>query len=88
MRAKFNVTPRVVVLGIGIACLAFFYTLPSVVRSEGDVRFEPRGAAAATSQRETPAEVMHFWIAGSESNALGEIRAAYTAHGGTWIDNP
>ncbi len=31
MRAKFNVTPRVVVLGIGIACSAFFYTVAIVV---------------------------------------------------------
>ncbi|PTL83728.1 ABC transporter substrate-binding protein [Vitiosangium sp. GDMCC 1.1324] len=40
------------------------------------------GASAQT------AEVLHWWTSGGESAALGKVRAAYTAKGGTWKDTP
>jgi glucose/mannose transport system substrate-binding protein len=44
-------------------------------------------AAAAPPVETAPAEVMHFWNAGSERVALDLIRDAYVAQGGVWIDN-
>ncbi|UEM25333.1 ABC transporter substrate-binding protein (plasmid) [Skermanella mucosa] len=42
-------------------------------------------APAATAQT---AEVLHWWTSGGESAALGEVRSAFTARGGTWNDTP
>lgn len=34
------------------------------------------------------AEVMHFWISGSENAALQAVRQAFEDRGHTWVDNP
>jgi len=34
------------------------------------------------------AEVLHWWTSGSEQAALGEIRTAFEAQGGKWVDTP
>lgn len=34
------------------------------------------------------AEIMHFWVSGSESTALQSIRQAFEARGYTWVDSP
>jgi glucose/mannose transport system substrate-binding protein len=33
------------------------------------------------------AEVLHFWVSGGESKAIKVIADAFTAGGGTWVDN-
>ncbi len=34
------------------------------------------------------AEVLHWWTSGSEQAALAEVRSAFEAQGGTWVDTP
>jgi glucose/mannose transport system substrate-binding protein len=78
---------RLIVLGASVAALGALL-LPSVFGVDGIEPMQPRDSAAATSNIEaSPAEVMHFWIAGSERTALNHIRAAYEAQGGEWVDN-
>jgi glucose/mannose transport system substrate-binding protein len=33
-------------------------------------------------------EVLHWWTSGGEAKAVGELKAAFEAQGGTWIDSP
>lgn len=33
-------------------------------------------------------EVLHWWTSGGEARAVGELKAAFEAKGGTWIDSP
>ncbi|HEY0918489.1 ABC transporter substrate-binding protein [Devosia sp.] len=33
-------------------------------------------------------EVLHWWTSGGEARAVGELKAAFEAQGGTWIDSP
>lgn len=42
------------------------------------------GAASA----EGTVEVLHWWTSGGEARAVGELKKAFEAGGGTWIDSP
>jgi len=42
------------------------------------------GAGAACAQQ---ADVLHYWTSGSEAAALSQIAKAFTAKGGTWVDD-
>ena len=33
-------------------------------------------------------EVLHWWTSGGEAKAVGELKSAFEAEGGTWIDSP
>jgi glucose/mannose transport system substrate-binding protein len=33
-------------------------------------------------------EVLHWWTSGGEAKAVGSLKAAFEAQGGTWIDSP
>jgi glucose/mannose transport system substrate-binding protein len=33
-------------------------------------------------------EVLHWWTSGGEAKAVGELKGAFEAEGGTWIDSP
>ncbi|AXS41620.1 ABC transporter substrate-binding protein [Breoghania sp. L-A4] len=33
-------------------------------------------------------EVLHWWTSGGEAKAVGELKKAFEAQGGTWIDSP
>lgn len=33
-------------------------------------------------------EVLHWWTSGGEAKAVGELKSAFEAQGGTWIDSP
>tara|TARA_R110002110_G_scaffold42948_2_gene134149 strand:+ start:1941 stop:3179 length:1239 start_codon:yes stop_codon:yes gene_type:complete len=41
---------------------------------------------AAMAQSGKPSEVQSFWLTPSEKSALNELRIAFTARGGVWID--
>jgi len=43
--------------------------------------------AATAAQAQTKAEVIHWWTSGGESAAVKELAKAYTAAGGSWVDN-
>ncbi|KJE33641.1 sugar ABC transporter substrate-binding protein [Thalassospira sp. HJ] len=45
------------------------------------------GVSAGALHAQT-AEVLHWWTSGSEQAAIGEIRKAFEANGGTWVDTP
>ncbi len=42
-------------------------------------------AGGAQAQK---AEVLHWWTSGGEAKAVGELKKAFEAQGGTWIDSP
>jgi glucose/mannose transport system substrate-binding protein len=44
------------------------------------------GPTLATAQ-EMKAEVLHWWTSGGESAAVKVFADAFTAGGGTWVDN-
>jgi glucose/mannose transport system substrate-binding protein len=44
------------------------------------------GSAAA--QAGGTVEVLHWWTSGGEAKAVGELKKAFEAQGGTWIDSP
>jgi glucose/mannose transport system substrate-binding protein len=44
------------------------------------------GTAAA--QAGGTVEVLHWWTSGGEAKAVGELKKAFEAQGGTWIDSP
>lgn len=33
-------------------------------------------------------EVLHWWTSGGEAKAVGELKSAFEAEGGTWVDSP
>ena len=33
-------------------------------------------------------EVLHWWTSGGEAKAVGELKSAFEAQGGTWVDSP
>jgi glucose/mannose transport system substrate-binding protein len=37
---------------------------------------------------ESQVEVLHWWTSGGEAKAVGELKKAFEAEGGTWIDSP
>ncbi|MDQ0314784.1 ABC transporter substrate-binding protein [Amorphus orientalis] len=43
-------------------------------------------STAAFAQGEV--EVLHWWTSGGEAKAVGELKDAYEAQGGTWVDSP
>ncbi|MEQ8389877.1 MAG: ABC transporter substrate-binding protein [Thalassospira sp.] len=45
------------------------------------------GVSAGALHAQT-AEVLHWWTSGSEQAALAEVRTAFEAKGGTWVDTP
>lgn len=45
------------------------------------------GAAPAVQAAGT-VEVLHWWTSGGEAKAVGELKKAFEAQGGTWIDSP
>jgi len=42
----------------------------------------------ATSFADGTVEVLHWWTSGGEAKAVGELKSAFEAQGGTWIDSP
>lgn len=45
-------------------------------------------AIAATAQAAGKVEVLHWWTSGGEAKAVGELKGAFEAQGGTWVDSP
>ena len=45
-------------------------------------------AFAVPVQAEGTVEVLHWWTSGGEAKAVGELKKAFEAEGGTWIDSP
>jgi glucose/mannose transport system substrate-binding protein len=87
MLQDFFTRPRLIAFGACAVALGALL-LPSALGVGSIEAMQPRDSAGATlDTRAAPAEVMHFWIAGSERVALNEIRDAYIARGGEWIDN-
>ena len=43
---------------------------------------------AAPLQAQGTVEVLHWWTSGGEAKAVGELKSAFEAEGGTWIDSP
>ncbi len=43
---------------------------------------------AASAQAEPTVEVLHWWTSGGEARAVGELKEAFEAAGGTWVDSP
>ncbi|NBC95479.1 MAG: extracellular solute-binding protein [Deinococcus-Thermus bacterium] len=43
---------------------------------------------AAPVQAQGTVEVLHWWTSGGEAKAVGELKSAFEAEGGTWIDSP
>jgi glucose/mannose transport system substrate-binding protein len=41
-----------------------------------------------TAHAEGTVEVLHWWTSGGEARAVGELKNAFEAPGGTWIDSP
>lgn len=58
------------------ALLAAVFALPLVV---------PVGA---TAQQDNSIEVMHYFTSGGEAAAINELRQAFEARGGHWVDTP
>ncbi|MGQ7794031.1 ABC transporter substrate-binding protein [Faunimonas sp. B44] len=44
--------------------------------------------AAAPAQAAGTVEVLHWWTSGGEAKAVGELKKAFEAQGGKWIDSP
>ncbi|MBX2832408.1 MAG: ABC transporter substrate-binding protein [Rhodospirillales bacterium] len=49
--------------------------------------FMSTGVSAGALHAQT-AEVLHWWTSGSEQAALAEVRKAFEAKGGAWVDTP
>ena len=45
-------------------------------------------ALPAAALADGTVEVLHWWTSGGEAKAVGELKAAFEAQGGTWIDSP
>jgi len=43
---------------------------------------------AAPAKADGTVEVLHWWTSGGEARAVGELKNAFEAQGGTWIDSP
>ena len=46
------------------------------------------GICASGALAEGTVEVLHWWTSGGEAKAVGELKSAFEAKGGTWIDSP
>lgn len=46
------------------------------------------GVCASSALAEGTVEVLHWWTSGGEAKAVGELKSAFEARGGTWIDSP
>ena len=44
--------------------------------------------SAGSVYAEGTVEVLHWWTSGGEAKAVGELKNAFEAQGGTWIDSP
>ena len=44
--------------------------------------------SAGSAHAEGTVEVLHWWTSGGEARAVGELKNAFEAQGGTWIDSP
>lgn len=44
--------------------------------------------SAGIARAEGTVEVLHWWTSGGEARAVGELKGAFEAQGGTWIDSP
>ena len=44
--------------------------------------------AAGAARADGTVEVLHWWTSGGEAKAVGELKKAFEAEGGTWIDSP
>ena len=44
--------------------------------------------AAAPAQAAGTVEVLHWWTSGGEAKAVGELKKAFEAQGGKWVDSP
>ncbi len=42
----------------------------------------------AASLGDGTVEVLHWWTSGGEAKAVGELKSAFEAQGGTWVDSP
>ncbi|WP_038144003.1 ABC transporter substrate-binding protein [Thioclava atlantica] len=45
-------------------------------------------AVSGAARAEGTVEVLHWWTSGGEAKAVGELKSAFEAQGGTWIDSP
>ncbi|MDD9732364.1 ABC transporter substrate-binding protein [Mameliella sp. AT18] len=45
-------------------------------------------ALAAPAHADGTVEVLHWWTSGGEAKAVGELKSAFDAQGGTWVDSP
>jgi glucose/mannose transport system substrate-binding protein len=70
---------------IAISALAL---LGPLAFDSDEALLEPAAAQAAAHVEPAPAEVMHFWLAGSERAALDVFRDHYQAQHHIWIDSP
>ena len=46
------------------------------------------GMQVGVAQAQGTVEVLHWWTSGGEAKAVGELKSAFEARGGTWIDSP
>ena len=44
--------------------------------------------SGVSAQAEPTVEVLHWWTSGGEARAVGELKNAFEAAGGEWIDSP
>ncbi|MBS0125944.1 ABC transporter substrate-binding protein [Thetidibacter halocola] len=44
--------------------------------------------SGGVAQADGTAEVLHWWTSGGEAKAVGTLKEAFEAQGGTWIDSP
>lgn len=44
--------------------------------------------SAGSAHADGTVEVLHWWTSGGEARAVGELKNAFEAQGGTWIDSP
>ncbi len=45
-------------------------------------------SAGSTAQADGTVEVLHWWTSGGEAKAVGTLKEAFEAQGGTWNDSP
>ncbi len=45
-------------------------------------------ALAGAARADGTVEVLHWWTSGGEAKAVGELKKAFEAEGGTWVDSP
>jgi glucose/mannose transport system substrate-binding protein len=46
------------------------------------------GGLAGPAAAQGTVEVLHWWTSGGEARAVGELKSAFEAEGGSWIDSP